>query len=370
MEIPFVDLKAQYQVLKQEIDERIRNTLSHAMFILGPEVEESEAALSAYTGAKHTVTCASGTDALLMALLALGVGPGDEVITTCFSWISTAEVMPLVGAKPVFVDIEPDTYNIDVSKIKAVLSPRTKAIIPVSLFGQPADMDEINALAAEHGIAVIEDAAQSFGATYKGRKSCHLSSVGCTSFFPAKPLGCYGDGGAVFTDDDDLASVLRSIRVHGQAERCEHPRVGINGRMDTLQCAILLAKLKRFPWEIGERQRIAKRYDEAFGAFSDVMITPVIRSDRTSAYAQYTLLVKEREKFRSLLKDKGVPTAVYYPIPMHLQPAYRTGETPCLPEAEKAAQGVVSIPMYADLGEERIAFIIEAVLDAARSIRA
>ncbi|NDC82360.1 aminotransferase class I/II-fold pyridoxal phosphate-dependent enzyme, partial [bacterium] len=248
--IPFIDLKTQYQHLKTEINQRINAVLEHGQYIMGPEVNELENRLAAYTGATHCITVASGTEALLIALMALGVGPGDEVITTPFTFVATAEVIVLVGATPVYVDVEPDTCNIDVSKIEAAITSKTKVIIPVSLYGQPADMDEINAIASRHNITVIEDAAQSFGATYKGKKSCNLSKIGCTSFFPSKPLGCYGDGGAIFTSDDTIAQACREIRVHGQSRRYYHTRIGVGGRMDTIQCAVILAKLDRFEWEV------------------------------------------------------------------------------------------------------------------------
>ena len=247
MTIPFIDLKTQYQALKPLIQERINRVLEHGQYIMGPEVQELEEKLAAYTGAKHCTTVASGTEALLICLMALGIKPGDEVITTPFTFVATTEAIVLLGAKPVFVDIEPDTCNIDARKIEEKITDKTKAIMPVSLYGQPADMDEINAIAARHNnIPVIEDAAQSFGATYKGKKSCNLSTVGCTSFFPSKPLGCYGDGGAIFTNDNSIAEACKEIRVHGQSACYVHTRVGVGGRMDTLQCAIVLAKLERF----------------------------------------------------------------------------------------------------------------------------
>ena len=244
MPIPFIDLKTQYQAVKPQIQARIDAVLEHGQYIMGPEVKELEDKLAAFTGAKHCITCASGTEALLMSLMALGIGPDDEIVTTPFTFVATAEVIVLLGAKPVFVDVEPDTGNIDASLIEAKITSKTKAIMPVSLYGQTADMDAINAIAAKRGnLPVIEDAAQSFGATYKGRQSCNLSTIGCTSFFPSKPLGCYGDGGAIFTNDDALAQAMREIRVHGQSQRYVHTRVGVGGRMDTLQCAIVLAKL-------------------------------------------------------------------------------------------------------------------------------
>ena len=285
----FTDLKTQYAALKESIDARIGRVLEHGQYILGPEMVELEQRLAAYTGAKHCITCASGTEALLIALMAAGVKAGDEVITTPFTFVATAEVIVLVGAKPVFVDIEPDTYNMDVSRVEAAVTPRTRAIMPVSLYGQASDMDELNAIAARHGIPVIEDAAQSFGALYKGRKSCNLSAIGCTSFFPSKPLGCYGDGGALFTSDDALAEAMRQIRVHGQDRRYHHIRIGVGGRMDTLQCAVLLSKLERFGWELGERERLARLYGEKLGSLGSAL--PVVRTDRTSVWAQYLSLI-------------------------------------------------------------------------------
>src|SRR5688572_18196979 len=255
----FTDLKAQYRALKRELDARIQRVLDHGQFILGPEVVELEQKLAAYTGARHCITVASGTEALLIALMALDIKPGDEVITTPFTFVATGEMIVLLGAKPVFVDVEEDTANIDAHRLEAAVTPRTRAIIPVSLYGQPADMDEINAIAARHRLAVIEDAAQSFGATYKGKRSCNLSTIGCTSFFPSKPLGCYGDGGALFTSDEALAAAMREIRVHGQSGRYRHTRIGVGGRMDTLQCAVVLAKLERFDWELARRGEIARR---------------------------------------------------------------------------------------------------------------
>ena len=353
MAIPFIDLKAQYQALKPQVQERIDAVLTHGQYILGPEVAELEEKLCSFTGAKHCITVASGTDALLVSLMALGIGPGDEVITTPFTFVATAEVVVLVGAKPVFVDVELDTCNIDVSLIEAKITDKTKAIIPVSLYGQPADMDEINALAARHGgIAVIEDAAQSFGASYKGKESCNLSSIGCTSFFPSKPLGCYGDGGAIFSSDDELARACRELRVHGQSERYVHTRVGVGARMDGIQCAVVLAKLERFEWEVSERLRIGQRYN----AFMDEAgIRRVAqRNDRTSVFAQYTVMVEERDSVTSKLKEQDIPTAVHYPIPLNEQPAYRDLCCPdCTPVASALSKTVMSLPMGPDLSEEK-----------------
>jgi len=366
--LPFVDLKAQYSALREIIHQRIQKVLDHGQFIMGPEVAELEGRLAAYTGAKHCITCASGTEALLIALMALGIRPGDEVVTTPFTFVATAEMIVLLGARPVFVDIEPDTCNIDASRIGAAVTPRTRAILPVSLYGQPADMDEINAIAARHGLPVIEDAAQSFGATYKGRRSGNLSSIGCTSFFPSKPLGCYGDGGALFTNDDGLAQAMREIRVHGQSGRYQHTRIGVGGRMDTLQCAVVLAKLERFEWEIEQRQRIGRRYDDLLRPLMPRIGLLSVRPDRTSVYAQFTVLVEERERAAARLRTAGIPTAIHYPQPLHRQSAY---EEHChvagtLANADTAAARVLSLPMHPYLGEDQQAAIASALRDDRR----
>ena len=348
MSIPFIDLKTQYQALQPQIQERINRVLEHGQYIMGPEVKELEHKLADHTGATHCITVASGTEALLISLMASGIAPGDEIITTPFTFVATAEVIVLLGAKPVFVDIEPDTCNIDASKIEAKITSNTKAIMPVSLYGQPADMDEINDIANRYGLPVIEDAAQSFGAEYKGRKSCNLSTVGCTSFFPSKPLGCYGDGGAVFTSDDQLAQACREIRVHGQSERYLHTRVGVGGRMDTLQCAVVLSKLERFDWEVGQRQRIAGRY---YSRLAESGVTTVsMRPNRSSVYAQLTVMVEDRDALQSRLKLAGLPTAVHYPVPLNEQPAYKHLCCPeCTPKASYVAKRVMSLPMGPDL---------------------
>ena len=365
MEIPFIDLKSQYQSLKSSIDARIQAVLDHGQYIMGPEVVELETALSTYTGASHAITCASGTEALLIALMALGVKAGDEIVTTPFTFVATAEVIALLGAIPVFVDIESDTCNIDPRKIEAAITPRTRAIMPVSLYGQPADMDEINGIAARHGLAVIEDAAQSFGADYKGRKSCNLSAIGCTSFFPSKPLGCYGDGGAIFTSDDSLARAMREIRVHGQEKRYVHTRVGVGGRMDTLQCAVVLAKLERFAWEVERRLAMGARYNQLLQG-----VVPVVaqRQDRSSVFAQYTVLVERREAVQAALKAAGVPTAVHYPIPLHRQSAYQaschiSGD---LSVSERMAAKVMSLPMSPDLSADDQDRVVAALVEAVR----
>lgn len=358
----FIDLKTQYNELRETINGRIQKVLDHGQYIMGPEVKELEDRLSDYTGAKHCITVASGTEALLISLMAIGIKPGDEVITTPFSFIATAEVIVLLGAKPVFVDIEPDTCNINPALIEAKITDKTKAIMPVSLYGQPADMDEINAIAEKHNLVVIEDAAQSFGATYKGKKSCNLSTIGCTSFFPSKPLGCYGDGGAIFTSDDSLAQAMREIRVHGQTKRYVHTRVGVGGRMDTLQCAIVLAKLEGFDWEVAQRIAIGGKYNELLSGKVKVVTQ---RPDRTSVFAQYTVFVDEREKMQSNLKGKGIPTAVHYPVPMHLQPAYQDLCCPeCCPESVNAAARVMSLPMHAYLDEDKISHVTMAIANS------
>ena len=348
MTIQFIDLKAQYHALRSNIQARIDAVLEHGQYILGPEVAELEGRLTSLNGASHCITVASGTEALLMSLLALGIGPGDEVVTTPFTFIATAEVMVLLGVRPVFVDIEPDTCNIDVTLVETSITPRTRAIMPVSLYGQPADMDEINAIAARHGLAVIEDAAQSFGARYKNRLSCNLSTIGCTSFFPSKPLGGYGDGGAIFTNDAEKAKALREIRVHGQSQRYMHSRIGVGGRMDTLQCAIVLAKLERFGWELERRAEIGARYNELFDRAGVRRVAQ--RSDRTSVYAQYTVFVENRDAVQAELKRVGVPTAVHYPVPINLQPAYaHLCCSDCTPVSERVSGQVLSLPMSADL---------------------
>lgn len=361
----FVDLKAQYAALKQSIDARIQAVLDHGQYIMGPEVAELEEKLSAYVGVRHCITVGSGTDALLISLMALGIGRGDEVVTTPFTFAATAEVIALLGATPVFVDVEPDTCNIDAGLIEAAITPRTKAIMPVSLYGQPADMDEINQIAARHGnIPVIEDAAQSFGATYRGRRSNGLSTIGCTSFFPSKPLGCYGDGGAIFTDDDALARAMREIRVHGQERRYYHTRVGLGGRMDTLQCAIVLAKLERFDWELAERQQAARRYLDLLSGIPGIQL-PALRNDRTSAWAQFTIQLDDRDAVAARLKAAGIPTAVHYPMPLHEQPAYAamTRTEGSLDASQRVAGRVLSLPMHGYLGDD----VLRRVDDALRS---
>ena len=362
--LDFIDLKSQYAALKGSIAERMQRVLDHGQYIMGPEVKELEDRLAAHTGAAHCITVASGTEALLIALMALGLKPGDEVITTPFTFAATAEMIVLLGGVPVFADIEPDTCNIDAALIEAKVTPRTRAIMPVSLYGQVADMDAINTIAARHGLAVIEDAAQSFGATYQGRKSCNLSTLGCTSFFPSKPLGCYGDGGAVFTNDAALAQACREIRVHGQSARYTHTRVGVGGRMDTLQCAVVLAKLERFEWEIARRLALGKRYRQQLGRVRGLRLLAV-RSDRDCVWAQYTVFVENRAAVQAALAAQGIPTAVHYPKPVHHQPAYAALCCPdCCPQSVLAGQQVMSLPMSADLSEAQQDRVVSAVLAA------
>lgn len=362
----FIDLKQQYRHYQAEIDTRIHKVLEHGHFIMGPEIAELETALAKYVGVKHALTVASGTDSLEIALRALGVGFDDEVITVAFTWISTAEVIGLVGAKPVFVDIEATTYNINVDLIESAISDRTKAIMPVSLFGQMPDYDRINAIAAKHGIPVIEDGAQSFGATQRGRRSCGVTLIGSTSFFPAKPLGCYGDGGALFTNDDALAERMRAIRTHGGLKRHHHPYLGMNGRFDTIQAAVLLAKLPHFEWEVEQRGRIGARYTELLRGRC---VVPEVESGNTHVYAQYTVRVPNRDRVGEKLKATGIPTAVYYPKCLHEQPVFadcrrRWGD---LPESEKASREVLSLPMHPFLtpeGQDTIVAAIHAAMAA------
>lgn len=355
--IDFIDLKAQQHRIKDKIDVGIQNVLAHGQYILGPEVTELEEKLAAYVGAKHCITCANGTDALQIAQMAFGIGPGDEVITPGFTYIATAETVALLGAKPVYVDVNPKTYNLDVEKLEAAITPRTKAIIPVSLYGQCADFDAINAIAAKYGIPVIEDAAQSFGATYKGRKSCNLSTVACTSFFPSKPLGCYGDGGAIFTSDDELAKIIRQIARHGQDKRYHHIRVGVNSRLDTLQAAILLPKLEILDDEMQARQKVAEVYNQLFNQVG-IHSTPYLEPHNTSAWAQYTIQVDNREEVQEKLKAQGVPTAVHYPIPLNKQPAVADTNV-ILPIGDAIAERVMSLPMHPYLDVAKIVKVVD-----------
>ena len=356
----FIDLAAQQARIKPQIDANIQKVLSHGQYILGPEVAELEDKLAAYCGTKHCIGVANGTDALQIALMALGVGAGDEVITPGFTYIATAETVALLGAKPVYVDIVEQTYNLDPAKLEAAITPRTKAIVPVSLYGQCADFDAVNAIAARHNLPVIEDAAQSFGASYKGRKSGSLTTVSCTSFFPSKPLGCYGDGGAVFTDDDNLAAVIRQIARHGQDRRYHHIRVGVNSRLDTLQAAILLPKLAILEEEIGLRGRVAEVYAQELDKAG--IAAPFIESHNISAYAQYTVRVKNRDAVQTALKAAGIPTAVHYPIPLNKQPAVASDAV--LPVGDLVSEEVLSLPMHPYMTEEQVRQVVGALAQA------
>lgn len=345
---PFFDIQAQYQAHKAEIDEALQCVLDSGKFIMGPQVKELEEQLQAYTGASHCISCANGTDALQIAMMAIGVQPGDEVITSPFTFVATAEMIAILGAKPIYVDIEEDSYLLNANLIEEKITKKTKAIIPVSLYGQIPDMDAINNIAKSysekygHKIYVIEDAAQSFGATYKGKKSCNVSDIATTSFFPTKPLGCYGDGGAIFTSDAELAKIMSEIRSHGQSKRYHHTRIGVNSRLDTLQAAVLQVKLKYFDAELNKRQVIAEGYNDEYK--DQDVITPIVLPERTHVYGQYTLRVKDREKFREAVNELGIPTAVHYPIPLNKQPAY-VDNSENFPISDKLSDEVVSLRM-------------------------
>lgn len=361
--IPFFDLAAQQARLKAEIDANIAKVLAHGKYIMGPEVAELEDRLVEYTGAKYCITCANGTDALQIALMALDVGPGDEVITPSFSYIATAEATALLGAKPIYVDVDPHTFNIDASQIEARISNRTKAIIPVSLYGQPADFDAINTIAERHGLPVIEDAAQSFGSTYKGNKSCNLSTIACTSFFPTKPLGCYGDGGAIFTSDENLATLIRQIARHGQEKRYHHVRVGVNSRLDTLQAAILLPKLQILDREIEARNELSNFYTENL-ADRIAFTPPKIRSECRSAWAQYTLICDDRAKLKDRLAKNDIPAAIHYPLPLNKQPAVLDPSVN-VPVGDELAEKVLSLPMHAYMDMQTKQRIVSILVDKA-----
>jgi UDP-2-acetamido-2-deoxy-ribo-hexuluronate aminotransferase len=359
----FIDLKAQYRKFEPAINERIHQVLEHGRFIMGPEIEELEAVLAEFVGCRHAITVASGTDSLEIALRALEIGPGDEVITVPFTWISSAEVVLQVGAKPVFVDVDPLDFNIAVNQIEAAITPRTKALLPVSLFGQMPDYDTINAIAEKHGLTVIEDAAQSFGACRHGRRSCGVTEIASTSFYPAKPLGCYGEGGALFTNNDDLALKMRAIRTHGGIRRHFHDLVGMNGRFDTLQAAIMLGKWPGFAEEVKSRERLGARYSEKLSA---LCATPTIRVGNTHVYAQYTLRVPNRDALGEALKSLGIPTAVYYPKCLHEQPVFshlghQYGD---FPAAEAASREVISLPLNPYLTQAEQDFVISGVREA------
>ena len=359
----FIDLKTRLAKLRGEFDARVAAVLDHGRFILGPEVAELEEALAEYVGVKHCVGVASGTDSLLIALMALKIGPGDEVITVPYTWISSAEVVALTGATPVFVDIDETTWNMNPELLEKAITERTKAIMPVGIYGQTADMNAIDEIAARHNLPVIEDAAQSFGATYHGKKSCALSQIGSTSFFPSKPLGGFGDGGALFTDDDGLAEIFRQIRVHGQAGKHHHPIVGLNGRLDTLQAAMLLTAFDHFPMEVEQRQQIAARYDVLLTeANLPAVSLPQIAEGSTSVYAQYTLLSPERDVLQAKLQAAGIPAVAYYAKPLHLQPVFEhLGHCPGdYPVTESIAAQCLSLPMSAYLTQEDQGAVVDA----------
>jgi UDP-2-acetamido-2-deoxy-ribo-hexuluronate aminotransferase len=360
--IDFVDLGAQQERIKSRINAGIAAVLSHGKYILGPEVSELEDKLAEYCGSKYCVTCANGTDALQIALMALGIGAGDEVITPAFSYIAAAEAVSVLGAKPVYVDVSASSFNIDADLIGAKITPRTRAIMPVSLYGQCADYDEINAIAARHHLPVIEDAAQSFGATYKGRFSCNLTTIATTSFFPSKPLGCYGDGGAIFTNDEALADLTRQIARHGQQGRYYHTRLGVNSRLDTIQAAILLPKLEILDDEIERRNSLAQRYNEAFSGIEEV-ITPIIKDTNRSAWAQYTVCVPSRDQLQASLRDAGIPTAVHYPRALNHQPAV-ADKSARVPVSEDLAEKVISLPMHPYLSQRDCDSVVQELSTA------
>ncbi len=365
--ISFCDLKPQWNELKEEILSNVERVFEHGQFIMGPEVGQCEKALADFAGTNHAICCSNGTVALMLALMAHDVGHGDEVLVPAFSFFASAEAVSLVGARPIFVDVDPKTYLMDPVLTREKITSRTKAIMPVSLFGQAAHMEEFNRIACEKGLKVIEDGAQSFGATYHSKKSCALSSIGCTSFFPAKPLGCYGDGGALFTDDQNLYEKLRILRHHGESSRYQHQLIGMNGRLDTLQCAILLVKLKRFPWEIAQREKLAQRYLKELSPLQDRIQLPSVRTGNTSVWAQFTVHVgnsQKRGEIQEFLRVRGIPTAIHYPLPIPKQKAYAEYNEESYPHSEWASSGVLSLPLYADLSEESQATIIHTFKSA------
>jgi len=360
MDIDFANLQLQYHKYKADIDANIQAVLNKSNYIMGEEVHELERALEGFTGAKHAITCSSGTDALLLAMMAMDIQPDDEIITTPFTFIATAETIALMKAKPVFVDIESDTFNIDANLIEAAITDKTKAIIPVSLYGQPADMDTIQAISDKHNLKVIIDGAQSFGSTYKGKTDSQLGDISTTSFFPAKPLGCYGDGGAIFTNNDEYAQIIKMMRVHGQNKRYHHKYIGMGGRLDTIQAVVLLAKLPQYPQELADRQQVAQNYTDVL---SDSLQTPVIKPNRSSAWAQYTVRVNNRDALQVKLKDNGIPTAVHYPMPLHLQECfqylnYKQGDFSI---SEKASNEVMSLPMNPFLTNDEVGHIVDTL---------
>jgi len=362
MKIDFANLQLQYQAYKKQIDTNIQNVLNKSNYILGEEVQILEKELENFTEAKYAITCSSGTDALLLALMAIDIQPGDEVITTPFTWISTGEMIALLKAKPVFVDIEPDTFNIDANLIEAAITEKTKAIMPVNLFGQPADLSSIQSIADKHNLKVIIDGAQSFGSTYKNKTDSNLGDISITSFFPSKPLGCYGDGGAVFTNNDEYAEKIKMLRVHGQTKRNHHKYIGIGGRLDTIQAAVLLAKLPHFSKELLDRQKVADFYSDALPT---TIKTPIIKSERSSAWAQYTIRLDNRNTIQNELKKKGIPTSIFYPVTLHLQECfkylnYKQGD---LLVSEKISNEVISLPMNSFLTHDQLNYVVSSIKD-------
>ena len=361
MKIDIANLQHQYQLYKKEIDANIQKVLDNSNYIMGEEVQRLERELEQFTQAQHAITCSSGTDALLLALMAIDIQPDDEVITTTFSFIATAETIALMKAQPVFVDIEGSTFNIDASKIEAAVTSKTKAIMPVSLYGQPCDLDDINAIAKKHNLKVIVDGAQSFGATYKEQAEVHHCDIYTTSFFPSKPLGCYGDGGAVFTNNDEYAEKIKMLRVHGQSERYHHKYIGLGARLDTIQAAVLLAKLPHYADEIKARQAVAQKYSNNL---ESIVATPSVKEDRTSVWAQYTVRVKNREELQNKLKNEGVPTAVHYPLPLHWQACfqYLNLERNKYPVADEVSEEVVSMPMNSFIQNDEVMYAISSAI--------
>lgn len=362
MQIDFANLQYQYQLYKTEIDEAIHTVLDKANYIMGEEIQILEESLQNFTGAKHAITCSSGTDALLLAMMALDIRADDEIITTPFTFIATSETIAFLGAKPVFVDIDAKTYNIDITKIEAKITEKTKAIIAVSLYGQPCNMDALEQLKIKHSkLKIIIDGAQSFGSTFNGKTDSNLGDISTTSFFPAKPLGCFGDGGAVFTNDDALAEKIKSLRVHGQSKRYHHQYIGMGGRMDTIQCAVVNVKLKHYEKDLALRQEVATKYNEKLKMKNEKLVLPFIDNRATSAYAQYSIRVQNRDEVQAQLKEHGIPTAVHYPMPLHLQEAftylgYKKGDFPI---AETVSEEIMSLPMNPYLRDDQIDYIVE-----------
>jgi UDP-2-acetamido-2-deoxy-ribo-hexuluronate aminotransferase len=358
----FIDLKRQQKIIREKIKLNIDNVLDHGQYIMGPEVAVLEQKLCEYTGSKHCISVANGTEALLISLMALDVKPGDQIITSPFTFVANSEMISLLGAEAIYVDIDENTYNLNPNLLEYKITKKTKAIMPISLYGQCANITKINEIAGKYNIPVIEDAAQSFGSTHFGKKSGNLTAIGCTSFFPSKPLGCYGDGGACFTNNSELANRIQKIRLHGQKSRYFHTEIGINGRLDTLQAAILLAKLEIFEEEVNLRNIVANEYNRLLEKYVN---TPYIEKNNTSIYAQYTIRHKNRDKIAERLKNKGIPTAIHYPIPVHLQPAYKNPEFKegSFPISENAANEVISLPFHPYLNKNEIQFICDSIIN-------